>query len=166
MSADPVDTATLETPTEPPTQGEGDARPARAGRRGVAGSAVVPWILLVVGVAMIVAGAAGWVLVREQLADERITVSADAAHFAGERVDGPLSAYFQADTIRGHVLESTDGKTFAELDRSDPARETAMQGAGVRTPLMLSVLSFGVAGLVVVNGVVAVLVALALRRRA
>jgi hypothetical protein len=34
-------------------------------------------------------------------------VADDAARFGGEKVDGPLTAYYQADIIEHHALESS-----------------------------------------------------------
>ena len=81
---------------------------------------------LVAGVIMLVAGAATWITVQSSLADERITVSEDSPRFAGDPVDGPLTAYQEAQMIEQHYLESTEGKTYAELDREDPLRPAAM----------------------------------------
>ena len=49
--------------------------------------------------------------------------------------------------IEKHYLESTGGKTYAELDREDPVRETAMTGSLLRASLFTSVVSFGVAAM-------------------
>ena len=75
---------------------------------------------------MVVAGVGTWFLVQSQLSDERITVSDDAAHFAGDAVDGPLTAYSQAETIEKHATEASRGKTYAELAPDDPTRTTVM----------------------------------------
>ena len=72
-------------------------------------------------------------------------MSADADLFAGDDVDGPLTAFSEADTIRRHALESSDGKTYAELDRDDPVRQTVMTASFLRASLFTSVVSFGVA---------------------
>jgi hypothetical protein len=47
--------------------------------------------------------------------------------------------------INRHALEATGGLTFAELDRDDPLRQTAMTAAFLRASLFTSVVSFGVA---------------------
>jgi len=105
---------------------------------------VLSWLVIVAGVILIVAGATVWFVVRDQLAAEKITVSEDADLFAGDDVDGPLTAFSEADTIRRHALESSDGKTYAELDRDDPVRQTVMTASFLRASLFTSVVSFGV----------------------
>lgn len=90
---------------------------------------------LIAGAVMIVAGAATWITVQTSLADERITVSDDSPRFAGDPVDGPLTAYQEAQMIEQHYLESTGGKTYAELDREDPLRQTAMTASFLRASL-------------------------------
>ena len=58
-----------------------------------------------------------WFAVKTQLADENITVSDDAENFAGDPVDGLLTAYAEANVIEKHALEASGGLTYAELDR-------------------------------------------------
>ena len=51
--------------------------------RGTAGVRVVGIILIVLGALFVVAGVGTYAVVSSTLADQRITVSDDAAHFAG-----------------------------------------------------------------------------------
>lgn len=69
-------------------------------------------------------------------ADERITVSEDAC---------------------------LGGKTYAELDREDPLRQTAMTGFFLRASLFTSVVAFGVSALVVGLGALFILTGFGLR---
>ena len=131
------------------------ARPARAIR--LIGRAVV-----VAGLLMTFGGAATWATVQSQLADERITVAEDAARFAGDKVDGPFTAYEQAQIIEKHAMETSGGKTYAELDREDPKRQTVMTASFLRASLFTSVVSFGVAAMAFGLGLVIVLLGIAL----
>jgi len=79
-------------------------------------------VLIVVGAVMAVVGTVSDAMVGSTLADERITVSEDAC---------------------------LGGKTYAELDREDPLRQTAMTGSFLRASLFTSVVAFGVSALVV-----------------
>jgi hypothetical protein len=119
-------------------------------------------IVGVVGAVMIVAGAVTWFVVQDQLAAENIVVSEDADMLAGDEVNGPFSAYAQAEVINKHALEATGGKTYAELDRDDPTRETAMSASFLRASLFTSVVAFGVAAMAVGLGVTLILIAMAL----
>src|SRR3954470_18431134 len=74
-------------------------------------------LVIVAGVVMLLGGAVTWTMIRGQLADEKITVADDAKWFAGDRVDGPLTAYAQADIINHHAQKISGGKTYAELDQ-------------------------------------------------
>jgi hypothetical protein len=129
-----------------------------AGRNGVIGM-----IVMVVGVIFAVAGVVTYFIVSDQLAAENITVSEDAARFAGQDVTGPFTAYAEAEVINKHALEATGGKTYAELDREDPARQTAMQASFLRASLFTSVVAFGVAAMATVLGILLVLIGWALR---
>jgi hypothetical protein len=121
-------------------------------------------IVMVAGVILVVAGVATWFLVKGQLADEHITVSSDANHFAGDQVDGPLTAYSEANTIREHALEAGNGKTYAQLPQDDPARDTVMTASFLRTSLFTSVVSFGVAAFAAAMGVLMIIIGYALHR--
>jgi hypothetical protein len=120
-------------------------------------------LVLVAGIILGLSGAGTWALVQTSLSDERVTVSEDAARFGGEKVDGPLTAYYEADIIEKHALESSGGKTYAELDREDPVRATVMNGSFLRASLFTSVVSFGIAAMAMGLGVIFVLVGFALR---
>ena len=112
---------------------------------------------------MVVAGGVTWFVVQDQLAAENIVVSDDADFLAGDEVDGPFSAYAQADIINKHALEATGGKTYAELEQDDPTRETAMSASLFRASLFTSVVAFGVAGMAVLVGVLFILIGLGMR---
>ncbi len=116
-------------------------------------------LLYIAGVVLIVAGIGTWITVSNQLAAENITVSDDAPCQAGQEVNGPIEAYCQAEIINTHALASTGGKTYAELDRDDPARTTAMQASFLRASLFTSVVSFGVAAFAMGMGVITLIIA-------
>lgn len=123
-------------------------------------------IAIVVGAIFIVAGGVTYNMVHNKLADERITVSADAPRFAGQAVAGPFTAYTEAMIIQKHALDATGGKTYAELDREDPLRAVAMNGSFLRASLFTSVVSFGVAALAAGLGVMFILLGIAVRNTA
>jgi hypothetical protein len=118
---------------------------------------------IIVGVVMAIAGVITWVVISSTLEDQKITVAEDASCAAGDDVNGPISAYCQADIIDHHTLDITGGKTYAELDREDPNRAVAMDSAFLQASLFTSVVAFGVAGMAFVLGIVLTLIGLALR---
>src|SRR5262245_64362507 len=71
---------------------------------------VVAIISIVAGAIMIVAGVVTYYVVHRELSDEHIVVSSDAAHFGGNDVKGPFTAYEQAQAIKKHALEIGNGK--------------------------------------------------------
>ncbi len=115
-------------------------------------------LAIVAGIILSIAGAVTWATVQSSLAGERITVSADSPRFAGDSVDGPLSAYQEANMIEKHYLEATGGKTYAELDREDPLRDTAMTASFLRASLFTSVVAFGIAALAFGLGIIFMIV--------
>ncbi len=86
--------------------------------------------------------------VRAELTAEHITTPEDASKPNIAVVDGP-SAMVQAEIIKHHALDATGGKTYAQLDRTDPARTTAFNAAALRTALLSSALAWNVANLVI-----------------
>lgn len=124
---------------------------------------------IIAGIVMVIAGAVTWGMVSSQLAAERITVPQDAKAFGGEEVRGPLTAYYQADIINTHALDSTEGMTYAELGAEvgkaqeagdeelaaefQQKRNTIMNASFLRASLFTSVVSYGIAALVIGLGV-------------
>ena len=123
-------------------------------------------IVAIIGAIMFLGGAATWVLVQTELSGENITVSEDAASNAGKAVNGPFTAYSEAQVIEKHALESSGGKTYAELDREDPKRVVVMNGSFLRASLFTSVLAFGVSAMAMALGLVQVLLGISMRKLA
>ena len=123
---------------------------------------VLAILAIVGGVVMIPVGAAVYYVVQRELADEKIVVSDDADNFAGEQVEGPLTAYSQAMVIKKHALDIGEGQTYAELPQDDPRRPTVMDASFLRASLFTSVVSFGVAALIVALGVMFIIVGIAI----
>lgn len=139
-----------------------DPTPGEAADRSTRTIRVLSILVIVAGAIFIVAGAVTWFVVRDQLADEKIVVSDDAERLAGWEVDGPFTAYAEADAIEGHALEASGGLTYAELDREDPTRETVMTASFLRASLFTSVVAFGVAFMAAGLGLVLIGVGVAL----
>ena len=152
---EPVAAPVVETPAE-----------ARVEQKttGVKSLRVLSLLVMIAGVLLIAAGAITWFVVADQLGDEHIVVSDDADHFAGSDVQDPLTAYAQANTIKKHALEASDGKTYAQLAQDDPVRQTVMTASFLRASLFTSVVSFGVALFAVVMGVLMIIIGYVLRR--
>jgi len=119
-------------------------------------------LAILLGLVMIIGGVVTYVVVSNTLADQRITTSEDAC-LPDRDVKGPFTAYCQAKVIDKHTLEATNGKTYAELDREDPLRATAMNGAFLQASLFTSVLAFGISVMAVAMGVVFILIGLGIR---
>lgn len=118
---------------------------------------------VVLGVILILGGITTWIVVSTELSQQNITVADDASCLAGDDVNGPLSAYCEAQIIEHHALDATGGKTYAELDREDPLRATAMNASFLRASLFTSVVAFGVAGMAILMGIVFVLIGLGMK---
>ena len=121
-------------------------------------------LVMIAGVVLVVAGVITYSVVSLTLAEQNITVSDDAEYFAGQHVTQPWQAYAQADVIAKHASDMANGKTYAELPRDDPNRESVMDASFLQASLFTSVVAFGVAALAAGLGVVFVLIGLALRR--
>jgi hypothetical protein len=165
MSTTPPSSPSPPTPPTPdvdPITGTG-YRPAH-GHPSTAPLRLLAILTIVGGVIMAIAGVITWIVVTEQLSDEHITVSGDADNFAGDDVDGPFTAFEQADVINTHALEETDGLTYAQLEQDDPRRDTVMTASFLRASLFTSVVSFGVAAFAFGVGILLVVIGWALLR--
>ena len=114
---------------------------------------IVGIISIVAGVIFIIAGGVTYYIVHRELSDQKITVSDDAASFAGDQVEGPFTAYAQAMVIGDHALEIGGGKTYAELPQDDPNRATVMNASFLQASLFTSVVAFGVSAMAAVTGI-------------
>ncbi len=79
-------------------------------------------ILILFGLGTIIVGALGLSEVRDTIARENITATDDAPELGvdlepGEPIDTGAEAKEFARIIRAHVLESTGGRTYAEMGR-------------------------------------------------
>ena len=83
-------------------------------------------LVIIAGAILVAAGVATYAVVTVTLGDQKISVSDDAAHFAGQRVNTPWEAYAQANVISEHATKIAGGKTYAELPQDDPNRQTVM----------------------------------------
>ena len=117
---------------------------------------------IILGILLVVGGVATWIVVAGTLGDQQITTSDDAC-LPGRSVADPFTAYCQAKVIETHTLESTDGLYYAELERDDPRRETALTSSFLQASLFTSVLAFGVAAMAVGMGILFLLIGLGIR---
>jgi len=110
---------------------------------------------------------------------------------AGKQVAGPFTAYAQADAINHHALDGAKGRTYAQIGDDAKAlkaklaasglsteevaknpdvlalaatRDSTMNGSFLRASLFTSVVSFGVAALVIGLGFLFILLGVALRK--
>ena len=125
---------------------------------------VLGLLVILAGALLFVAGVITYATVSSTLADQHITVADDADNFAGQQVSQPWEAYAQASVIAKHANEMANGKTYAELPREDPVRESVMDASFLQASLFTSVVAFGVAALAAGLGIVFVLIGVALRR--
>jgi hypothetical protein len=112
------------------------------------GGVVLGLVFIAAGAYMVSEGLSAKNQVRDTLVAERITTSEDAS-IAKAPVDDAATAQAQSDVIKKHVMETTEGKTYSELDREDPLRATYLNSVSLRTALGLAVMGFRLSDLVV-----------------
>jgi hypothetical protein len=117
---------------------------------------------IILGILLVAGGGVTWWLVSDTLGDQAIVTSDDAC-LPERQVRDPFTAYCQAKVIEKHTLESTEGLTYAQLDREDPRRELAMNSSFLQASLFTSILAFGVAAMAVGMGVIFILIGLGIR---
>ena len=120
------------------------------------GAIIFGLILIGAGVFMAREGRLAYNDVKDTLAAEKI-VSSEDADIPLVPVTGPDEAKAQADAIHTHILKTTGGKTYAELDRNDPNRAQYLNSVTLRTALMESYMAFRIADLVSGVGLIVIL---------
>jgi hypothetical protein len=134
---------------------------------------------IVAGVLFVLAGGVTWGLITTNLAEQNITVAEDSTFLPGDDVNGPFSAFAQAQIIDTHAMAATEGRTYAELgglvkeaeaagdtalaEELQGQRATVMNASFLRASLFTSVVAYGVAALVMGLGVLLAAVGLAFR---
>jgi hypothetical protein len=109
---------------------------------------VLGFVFIGAGIYMLNEGRSAKDEVTDAIVSENIITSEDAA-IPNVLVHDAATAKAEADVIEVHYLELTGGKTYAELDRDDPNRETAFRAAQLRTSLNLAVMGLRVSDLVI-----------------
>ncbi|MBS3903184.1 MAG: hypothetical protein KGZ30_02280 [Anaplasmataceae bacterium] len=76
-------------------------------------------LAVVAGVAMVIGGGWGIYFTYQNIIQEKIVTSEDAS-IPNSPVRGPFTLKAQADVIRKHTLNSTNGQVYAEMPRQVP----------------------------------------------
>jgi hypothetical protein len=109
-------------------------------------------ILIAFGIGAVYSGIDGRNYVKDNLAAEKIVGTPDST-IPGQKVDTGSEARAFADVMRKHALEATDGKTYAELPKDDPARETWVTQTALSNALNMSYFAEQVALFSIIMGV-------------
>src|ERR1700694_1180127 len=95
---------------------------------------VLGLVFIVGGAYMIREGRSAHDEIKNTLAIEDVTTSADAS-IPNVKVDSAATAKSEAEAIVGHVNKITGGKTYAQLAKDDPNRPTVLNSITLRTSL-------------------------------
>ena len=69
------------------------------------------------------------------------------------KIDTGREAYYEAQVIREHTMGITEGKTYAEMDRDDPARETYIKSLTLQNSLNMAFMGLEITRLIIGLGV-------------
>lgn len=106
---------------------------------------------VVAGIVLVIGGVWGICFTYTNIVREKIVTPADAA-IPEQPVRGPFTLKAQADIIRHHTLDTTGGKTYAEMSRQDPARDIWITATTLTTALNLGILTYVFSGLIILLG--------------
>lgn len=112
-------------------------------------------VAIVAGIVLVAGGTWGVAFTYKNIAQEKIVTPADAA-IPDKPVLGPLTLKAQADIIREHVLETTGGKTYAEMSREDANRNLWVTATTLTTALNLGILTYVFSGLILLLGCISI----------
>ena len=110
------------------------------------------WLAIIAGVVMIIGGGWATVFTYQTVAREHITTPPDAT-IPNTPVLGPFTLHSQADAIRKHVLDTTGGRTYAEMSR-DEDRSIWITATTLITALHLGIITYLFAGLIILGGLI------------
>ena len=116
------------------------------------GGIVASIILIAFGIGAVYMGVDGRNYVRDNLAAEKIVGTPDST-IPNQKVDTGSEARAFADVMREHALEATGGRTYAQMEQDDPARETWVTETALSTALNMSYFAEQVALFSIVMGV-------------
>lgn len=108
-----------------------------------------------VGIVMTLGGAWAIVFTHQNVAQENIVTPEDAS-IPNTPVRGPFTLYSQANAIRQHTLESTEGKTYTEMSRQDENRPLWITATTLTTALNLGVITYLFSGLITLFGLISI----------
>ena len=115
------------------------------------GAVVLGFVFIGAGAYMASEGLSAKDQVHDTLVAEKI-VTAEDASIPNAAVNDAATAEAQANVIKTHVMETTEGKTYSEMDREDPLRATYLNSVSLRTALNLAVMGFRLSDLVIGMG--------------
>lgn len=107
------------------------------------------------GIVLIVGGIWGICFTYKNIAQENIVTPKDSS-IPEKPVRGPFTLKAQADIIREHTLKSTNGKTYAEMSREDPARNIWITATTLITALNLGILTYVFSSLILLFGLISI----------
>lgn len=121
----------------------------------------------IAGISMIIGGVYGVVFTYKNVARENITTPSDAS-IPNTAVRGPLTLKSQSDTIRKHVLQTTNEKTYSQMPQKiskndqngnpimveNSARNIWVTATTLTTALNLGIISYLFSGLIIFLGIV------------
>jgi hypothetical protein len=105
-------------------------------------------VLIGAGAIMLLQGIDAREQVRLSLEAENITTPDDAS-IPNVPVNSAATALAQAEIIQEHTLATTEGQTWADMDREDPMRQFYLSAVTLRTSLMSAYMAFKLADLVI-----------------
>lgn len=134
-------------------------------------------LAIVVGIVMVIGGVWGIVFTYQNVAQEKIITPEDAS-IPSTPVRGPFTLKSQADIIRYHTLETTKGKTYAEMPRQiekldqnknpvigedgkvvmvpNDARNMWITATTLTTALNLGIVTYAFSGLILLFGLISI----------
>lgn len=113
------------------------------------------FLAILVGIIMIVGGIWAICFTYQNITQEKITTPSDAS-IPGTLVRGPFTLKSQADIIRDHTLETTNGLTYAQMSRTDENRPLWITATTLTTALNLGIITYVFSGLILLFGIISV----------
>jgi hypothetical protein len=112
-------------------------------------------LAVLVGVVLVAGGSWAIYFTYHNVAQEKIVTPSDAS-IPDTPVRGPFTLKSQAEVIRHHVLETTNGLTYAEMSRTDENRSLWITATTLTTALNVGIITYLFSGLIMLLGLISI----------
>lgn len=112
-------------------------------------------LAIIVGTILVLGGLWAILFTYQNVSQEKIVTPEDAS-IPNAPVRGPFTLKSQADVIRHHILNTAEGKTYAQMSRDDKDRPLWITATTLTTAINLGIITYLFSGLIILFGLISI----------